>query len=403
MKKIEIISGIIALVTIVIMILNVNLITKSNNQSFVFHANIEALANENGAVSVSYNIKEEERKVETILLKGVTIKNFDPDIAVSRLIALHNTCLYTKSMWKDTLACVYKISNDSLISVRKFLNFGIGPYEMYNVFGNVYDKEAQELSFFENNGKLNRGYVVPIDSVGNIYNMSSWKIYNFNKINNYHFGEAFSYISDSLLLAVGGKFNNPVLLSIINLNDQKTVIDLPFWPDDGFDKNNFVKQSVYINNARIFKNKSMQKYLYVSGEGKYMEIFKINNNCQINDRIAIYKIFPEYKVQKDNMNYSIDPNFIHRGFRVFVTDSLIYAKPVEFTSKMLRTHETYKGYHCAYNDIINVFDWNGHFIKRYELDTPFNSFVVDEENKIIYTDSMDLDKGESIIKKYQIK
>jgi hypothetical protein len=85
----------------------------------------------------------------------------------------------------------------------------------------------------------------------------------------------------------------------------------------------------------------------------------------------------------------------------YVTDSLIYTRPIQYSLDMLRSGASYKGYGLNYNENIYVFDWNGKLIKKYELDTPIYSFVVDEKNKTIYAETDDLDTGDSIIRKYE--
>ena len=52
--------------------------------------------------------------------------------------------------------------------------------------------------------------------------------------------------------------------------------------------------------------------------------------------------------------------------------------------------------------MIEVFDWNGNYLKTYELDTPFNSFIVDEKHRVIYVETDDLETGDSIIRKYKM-
>lgn len=154
-----------------------------------------------------------------------------------------------------------------------------------------------------------------------------------------------------------------------------------------------------MNNSLLFKNELLDRYLYVCGEGEYMETFTISDNT-LTDRSAICTIYPEYEMGEDKMNYKLKPDDINRGFSVAVTHDFIYAKPKEFDIFMLREGATYKGYPCYFNDKIDVYDWQGNFIKRYELDIPVLSFVVDEKNETLYASSYELESGGMIVRKY---
>jgi hypothetical protein len=335
--------------------------------------------------------------IELSFLDGEVMKGVDTDFLVADFIAIHNSRLYTKSITKDTLVRVYLVKGDSLILAKRFLLNGEGPYEVLNVFTGIYNKEKSQLTFLENAGKLMRGYIIDEDSIDV---KSSWRKLDFSHIANFRAGHSFTYISDSLLLCIGGTYNTSSILSIINLNDIDSINSLQFWPEDNFDANVLVKQCVYMDNAKIYKNKTLNKYLYICGMGKYMEIFKLEG-YNIIDRIEICKGFPKYKIKNDNINYSQDENDMNQGFSTYATDNFIYVKPMEFTVSMLRSRANYKGYPCYYNDKIDVFDWDGNIVKRFELDTPFSSFVVDEENKVIYVDTDDLDNGDTLIKRYK--
>ncbi|MDR1882072.1 MAG: TolB-like 6-bladed beta-propeller domain-containing protein [Prevotella sp.] len=342
-----------------------------------------------------------DKNVETFVLQGVDIKTNDPDLAIIKIIGLHDSIMYMESLARDTLINVYRLRNDSLIRSHRFLNRGQGPYEI-GVFGSLYDKKSKTLSFFENERAFTKGYVIDLNSKNGTQNKESWKQLDFSGIKEYRFGHDFTYISDSLLLAIGGKYNNKEILSVIHLNNNKgEATSLDLWPDDGYEDNPFVKQSIYMDNALILKNSFLNKYLYVSMMGKYMEIFQIKDN-QIVNRQAICEIYPEYEAEEDGLNYKTEKE-TDRGFYVYTTDSLIYARPIEFSMEELRTGGNYKGYGLGFNENVHVFDWNGNPIKKFELDTPFHSFIVDDKDSIMYTLTTDLNTDESLVKKYLLK
>ena len=278
----------------------------------------------------------EQGKPPVIPLSGTTLKNNAENYGM-RFIALVDSTFYMLSIRRDTLINAYKIKEDSLISKRSFLLYGNGPYEG-RVFAGLYDTTFNTLSLFENSGVLKYGFVIKLDSEDAVYNTSLWQKMNFDKIENTRFGHGFVYLSDTLLLAIGGIWDTKNILTIINLETQET-IPLQFWINDGFEKNIKVKQAVYMNNAKIFKNTIFNKYLYVCGEGRYMEIFTIDN-YHVTDRKVVCNIFPKYSIAEDGMNYRMSRETSYRGLDVVVTDNLIYAKREEFTYEL----HSYKGY-----------------------------------------------------------
>jgi hypothetical protein len=291
------------------------------------------------------------------------------------------------------------IKGDSLNIHDRFLTRGSGPYEV-NVLASVYDRDTKTLSFFENQGKLTRGYQVDMKKKNGIHDKSIWRVFDFSALGSIRVRYSFAYVSDTLLLSVAGRYHRKELLTLINLNDCKLTYPLDLWPDDGFEENNLAKQGVYLNNAHVFKNSRLNKYLYVSDLGKYMEIFSLEDK-QIFHRLPICKIYPKYKVSQDGRNYSTEEEVNH-GFNVYTTDNLIYARPIEFTLEMLRSRQGFEGYDFYYGKIINVYDWSGNLTKKYETDIPFHSFVVDEGNNFLYVVTNDLETEDTLIRKYKL-
>ena len=342
-----------------------------------------------------------DENVETIVLQGVDIKTNDPNLATGGFLGMHDSIMYMQSFKMDTFINAYRLKNDSLILSCRFLNRGQGPYEIGNIFSDLYDKKSGTISFFENDAMLTKGYVIDLNIENGISNKESWKLLDFSEEEGYTFGQSFVYISDSLLLAIGGKIDNKEILSIIHLDNPEIVTPLELWPDDGFEGSNLTKQHVYKANAKLFKNYTSNKYLYVCKLGKYMEIFRIENN-KMADRQPVCELFPEYEMS-EIAYYLTKKDETNRGFHVYTTDSLIYASPIEFSIDQYRAGETYKGYDLYYNENVYVFDWDGNLIKKYELDTPFYELFVGSNDRVMYTLTSDLETDDSIVKKYILK
>lgn len=63
----------------------------------------------------------------------------------------------------------------------------------------------------------------------------------------------------------------------------------------------------------------------------------------------------------------------------------------------------YKEYPYYYNDEILVFDWEGNKVKKYVLDIPFEFFVIDEKDERMYTETVDLNMGEDLLRSYRLE
>jgi hypothetical protein len=344
--------------------------------------------------------EKETRTGEPLLLSGKLIEA-DSSIFSDKFITIIDSMLYMDAMngSRDSLINIYQIKGDSLITRPRLFSAGIGPYEGFIVTG-LYDSDSHQFFLFENHGMLKDGYVIDINQDIDVYNTSLWKKLDFSKIKNYRIGHSYTYLNDTALLVVGGVFDKPNILTIINPNSQET-IPLSYWINDASEQNLYVQQAVYVDEAKIFHNKILDKYLYVCGSGRYMELFKLND-YEITQRTVVESIIPKYEVESDGVNYHYKRNFKHRGLKISVTDNFIYAKREEYTTNRDLVLQSYKGYSFYYNDIIDIYDWNGNWIKCYRTDTPFADLLVSPTDNIIYTTTCDLETGEIIIKKYQL-
>jgi len=302
---------------------------------------------------------------------------------------------------RDSLINVYQINGDSLIAKRRLISQGNGPFEGF-IISTFYNKENQQLFFFENHGILRDGYQINVSNgLENIYNTALWKKLDFSKIQKHRIGHSYSCLNDSLLIVIGGVYEKPTILTIINLYNQETT-PIEFWIDNDKNTNTLIKQAVYMDEAKIYYNKILDKFLYVCGSGEYVELFQLNHYNAVN-RKTIFNILPNFEILPDMRNYRSKTNFKHRGFKTSVTDDYIYLRKEEYTTDRDFALQSYKGYPYYYNDIIDVFDWDGNFIKSYHLDMPFFDLLVDPIRNVIYVTTIDLTTDESIIREYLIQ
>ena len=196
---------------------------------------------------------------------------------------------------------------------------------------------------------------------------------------------------------LGGEYGQSSILLKCSVNDN-TLSPIYFWPEDNYSGPVVPKQSMYMRAASISYNK--ERLLYACGEGRYVSILDLSVNSF--KEIPMYNEFPKYKESSDGLNPTrLSDSSI--GVYSFATDSLIYLTPI--SSKLDGSEyypDNYKGYPPYYNDVIDIYDWNGIYQYTYRLNVPFgNMFVNSSENKL-YVLSMDMDTDMSAIYSFDL-
>lgn len=97
----------------------------------------------------------------------------------------------------------------------------------------------------------------------------------------------------------------------------------------------------------------------------------------------IYDEYPDYEVSSDGINPRRKPESKLGGI-AYATDSLIFLSLLDcriIDDKYVP--EDYKGYPPYYNDMIEVYDWNGKYLYTCVTDIPFSTFYA--RGRFLYT------------------
>lgn len=348
--------------------------------------------------SCKNSTKNQNQEVEATPLVGEVLQE-DSLVEAGIFVSLRDDTLILKSSNPAALLRAYTIKGDSLISSVGFLRRGNGPKEV-DIFRCWMDKCTKKLTLLNINGTLTHGLEIDLNSSKNCTSSDLWNRLDFNKIEKVRYGDGFVRLPNGRILITGGGYDTPVTLSEIDVKNQ-SVVPIGFWPEDRFDGRNLVKQSIYIDNATLHRNMKSEQLLYVSGKGKYAFIFRLEKNT-VTQKIMLFDAFPSYMTAEDGINSRLNAD-CEAGFRVTVTDSLIYMRPEEYEVVRGQMPDNYKGYPYYYNDKVYVFDWNGKMVRKYMLDTPFFDFIIDEGNKRMYASTDDLETGGTIVKRYSLR
>lgn len=310
----------------------------------------------------------------------------------SYLYGMNDDYIIMRSYDRDSLIYVSKIVGDTLKTNHSFLSKGQGPYDVNLISVDVGDSLLTILDI--------RGGKAFLVDYRIRQKKEDWgKIYLSSKIKEkFTFGTSDVVWVDSVsFLFLGGQINSKNILSVYN-TITGDVSPINYWPNDSFEGETIIKQMVYMSNSSLFCNKRMNRFLYKSGNGQLLELFDlVGKNFKTIGYIC--DEFPKYRLADDGLNYKLlypnEKNY--EIIKVSANESFIYVMSTPGIP-----HMEYKNFPFYYGDFISVYDWDGNKIKEFKTDIPFCTFVVDSNNKYLYTSTIDDESGDDIIIRYEL-
>lgn len=339
------------------------------------------------------NVKEVNLKSELI--------HCDSILWGANFIAQIDNYLIMQSVRSDPFFWIYEIQNNKIIEKGSFLSFGEGPFEA-NIPYSFYDNKMNKLFICNFSGILQSMYSIDLQHIDNLYNTSKWKTIKVPDTKTFYVGTSMLALNDSTLLTLGSPFSSQNLYSVIKMSDSNpTIAELDYLcpqTDGTFNIDPVVKQGVYMD-ATITKHPYLDKFVYACGSGKYADIIEYSGN-NLSKKKSLFNIYPKYST-KDGLNRHYDEDCL-RGLQTRVTKDAIYLLPLPLTKGDLRKPILYKNYPNYCNDEIFVFNWDGYLIKKYILDTPIYSFLVDDVHNYLFGMSVDLEGDNLIMKRFKL-
>lgn len=284
---------------------------------------------------------------------------------------------------------IFTIKGDSLLYEGKFMNIGKGPNEMsYPAL--KYDQQTNRMFVYSVDNLEGKLFIIDLNNFKNIYDQSSW---DKRKLPIIYTRSQMELVNDSVFLNrsnIGG--SNMFSLSYLGDkdNDSKSVDfkypgEHPGLPSSGQD---------LLFKGTLKRNPKSLTFTYSCYFSPYLFIFDLINE-QITNIRCLSAALPVYQVKDDFHNPFGIADQYKSGFTfVEVTDLYIYIGYNNLTWGQLRDRSDFKGYPDYYFDRINVFDWDGNFVKRLVLDKPVRKFVVHSDDNYLYASSLDLTQGE---------
>lgn len=348
----------------------------------------------------SENKNEEiQKRMDPVCLKGEPLF-CDSTIWGTNFCEMIGGYLIMQSNYNSPIFFIYELKGNKLIEKGRFLSRGDGPFEMLQPHS-FYDVKTNKFYLYDYIGIFKSMYMIDMEKITNLFDVSSWKKISLPDTKAFYMGGSMIKMNDSTLLALGSRFNSTNLFSTIALNVEAChELDFPHPTNDAtFNMPSAVKQGVYMD-ATIVKHPSENQFVYACGSGKYASIISIVDTV-LNEKRNFLSVYPKYTT-KDGLNRSYQNDCL-RGMQVRVTNRYIYIQLMPLTKGDVRKHVLYKEYPNYCNDELLVFNWDGVLVKKYVLDIPIYSYVVDLKDQYLYGISIDLKSDNPILKCYHLK
>ena len=286
----------------------------------------------------------------------------------------------------DSYSCaVYNIKGDSLYYESKFMPQGNGPYEM-QMPRLKYRPDKKELIIYSEDAGENDFYRVDLNDAGNLYNSQLWIK---DRLPALPTRDCLEFIDDSIFIHSSyTKHNSLFSLSYKGRDYFYRGLNLPY-PADKNNTDLLLKRFLF--KGKLIKHSGRSTFLYSSEFFKYVIVFDLEKE-EIRNIRYISDVQPDYKPVSGNPYhlFTFNKNAEDGCKVIFPTESYIYIGYNNMTWEDINNKVQFKGYPDSYFDRINVFDWEGNFVKRLVLDKPVRRFAVDAADKYLYASSIDL-------------
>lgn len=301
------------------------------------------------------------------------------------------------------------LKGDSLNKVGTFGNIGNGPYEFERPYFFLSADNKCLYIFTWNYRKLFR---IPQPWEKNVYQPDKWEKIAFPESSNFFAvgnGNMCHLLNDSTLLAIGGEIVHHVtedvdgenFLSLIHFGHSVEPVQGLSYPDSGrVDIPVNVKRMVYSEIA-LLRQFASDRFALVGKRGNYFILFDLKGNKAYNVNVVLDE-YPRYTLAPDGINAQFSKEQ-GEGYRAQSTSRYIYLleSPFGTTDEWMHA-EDYKGFPSGFRDKIQVYDWDGNYVKTYRLDIPVEAFMVTEDDSYIYGYTWDKESVEEKIAKFEL-
>ena len=219
------------------------------------------------------------------------------------------------------------------------------------------------------------------DNLKSIKEKNKWKNYDLSGIQNFRLaGCSFVSLPNNSLLVAGATLETKHLFSIIDYKKQEAT-PLEYWPKDGINCTNLVKQSVYTDNCRLDGNGN-GRFLYQCKWSRLAFIFTIEGE-NINIVKELYSDYPVYKSDEEGLNYIFSQKTTtYERFYCTTNNDRIYVLLLDSDRKGKKFDKYVDSY--IYGNTVVEYDWEGNKKRTIHLDHFGRDILLSDDNKTLY-------------------
>ena len=332
-----------------------------------------------------------ERKPVTEELSGEVLHFDGIQVPSPVLLSSYDDLLLVKTADNNAKIALCRVDGDSVKVVDRGIKKGRGPYEF--IYAN-YCVSGDSLFVIDSNPMgFTALYGIPLKVAGALSDYSCWRRYPCDGFPKMITAGYFARIGQRRFVVNAGEPGTQQIFTVLDFNDMSAT-PLDFWPDDGNECGTEVKQMAYMNN-RVF-GLADGRFVYGTRPGRYLSVVKADGTT-IKVLSKIYDIFPQFVEKNHNIRYLPDQ---HKGVNIRVSDRRLYV--AAFPDRK-DGDDNYKGFPLSFFDEIEIYDWDGRFIKCIRTDRPYSTFCPSSDDKYLYTTTLNLETGDDVMVRYELE
>lgn len=330
-------------------------------------------------------------------IRAVRLAMDDDYMGGCPIAAIGDRVVFSNSGRMDKRFSVYRCAGDSLSMEGAFLSPGRGPREI-NMAELVYDGTHREITLIGPYNMENRFCRVRLEPFSNLYDARTWEYATLPFLSGS--ARAPCLKERSVFLMMGSRIDSLNMFSLLDIDNARlTPLDFRY-PEVAAELSRPAQSLLW--SGRLYKHPARLRYLYSAQDFRYAFIFELDDNDGIRVVRAIYDQLPAIRTTEDIMRpYTFEDSCFDGFYQLACDDRFIYVgyRDVDYGALRDRARQGLPSSGPCRR--INVFDWEGRFVRRLVPDVPLTGPMIVHDGALIAR-ADDPDTGEVRIMRYAL-
>lgn len=289
---------------------------------------------------------------------------------------------------------VYLFSGDSLRKEGEFLSRGRGPCEMMHA-DLSFDPATRQFGMLALMNRENRFCRVRPDADAGLFDLSTWEYRTLPFVGNYSLG-ASCLVEGSVYLTLGHHADSLSMFSLLDIDGERVVplnFDYPAVPIELSPM-----QQGILWGGRLYKHPLKKRFIYSAQDFKYLFLFDLEEGGRMRAVRFICDRLPEVHAVNDwSRPFSFDDSCEDGCFPIAVDERYVYVGYTQQTYGRMRKLMSSGAFLPRGVGRINVYDWDGNFVRRLVLDRPVTGPMVIFGDRLIALSADPLTAEEELV------